>query len=160
MFAVVLGLGLVIWELQQVRVLARAQLTSDFIAMNNAVYSSVMGENAAEVVVKGCLESEKLTPSERLILDNYFLSHANLLYRMVLLTDRDGLYPSGYWQDQISILNPIVNSEYGRAWFYENITAPAWSAEFISAGHNYIVQIGPPTCETELLLSIESKTDQ
>jgi hypothetical protein len=148
--AVIAGLLLVVWELQQVRTLARAQLTSDFMAMSNAVYSTVIGESAASVIAKACLDPESLTPSEVVIMNDYYLAHVTLLARMVSLTDRDGIYATGYWQELIAYLNPVVKSAYGRSWFNGRISvSDGWQESLVEEGRNYIEQLGPPNCVSD-----------
>ena len=46
--SILIGLGLVIWELQQVKTLARAQLTSDSIAIYNDIRTAILGEQARQ----------------------------------------------------------------------------------------------------------------
>ena len=151
--AVLVGLGLVIWELQQVRTLARAQLTSDSVAINNSIYTSMFGEEAASIVAKACLHPEELTPSEAEILDNYYLANANLLARLALHSDRDGIYPEGYWQQNMFYLNPILDSHYGREWLLD--LRAGWPPGVLEAARARIEQLGPPTCESQFLERIE-----
>ena len=81
-------------------------------------------------------------------MDAYYLAQANLLARLALHTDRDGIYPTGYWQQQIYYLNPILESEYGRAWFTD--LRSSWPPGFLEAGLDRIEQMGPPTCASDL----------
>ena len=46
-FAVLVGIGLVVWELQQVRTLTRAQLTNDMFSITAGNHAAMLGENAA-----------------------------------------------------------------------------------------------------------------
>ena len=62
--AVVVGLGLVIWELQQARTLARLQLSSDAFSEALSDYRSLLGENFGETFTRACVGSE-LNNSER-----------------------------------------------------------------------------------------------
>ena len=55
--AVLIGLGFVIWELQQTRTLARAQLSSDGWAETSADKRVMLGENFADTFAKRCRES-------------------------------------------------------------------------------------------------------
>lgn len=142
--AVVVGLGLVIWELQQVKTLARAQLTSDSIAMNNDIRTAILGEQASHVIAKACLHPESLQPSETVVLHHFYLAQANLLARLAIHTDRDGVYPAGYWQEQTWYLNPILDSEYGRNWFLR--LDAGWPPGFLDEVRKLIRNLGPATC--------------
>jgi hypothetical protein len=62
--AVMLGLGLVIWELRQAHQLARAQLISDGFLAELEDTRALLGENPTEVIMKGCLTPDELTPAE------------------------------------------------------------------------------------------------
>ena len=151
--AVLFGLGLVVWELQQVRTLTRAQLTSENVAINNEIYTSMLGEHAAQVVAKACLAPEELTLTESIVLNDYYLAHANLLARLALISDRDEVYAPGYWRENFYYLNPILKSLYGRMWLLEK--TDGWPPGFVDAVRERISELGPPTCATELQERIE-----
>ena len=87
--AVIFGLALVVWELQQVKTLSRAQLSSDYIAMMNEVHGYVSGESLAKALAKACTQPAELTLEEALVVDNYYFANLNLVARLVLLSDRD-----------------------------------------------------------------------
>ena len=53
-FAIVLGLGLLIWELQQNREAIRSQLTSDGFIHVGQQHATIMGEDLALVIAKAC----------------------------------------------------------------------------------------------------------
>ncbi len=93
---VFLGLGLVIWELQQVRTLARAQLTSDNFSINFSISfassTAIMGEDAAKVLAKACLEPGALNLRETTLLGHYYEQQMSLVLLTKLLTGRDGVY--------------------------------------------------------------------
>jgi len=59
--AVLVGLGLVIWELQQNREAMQSQLTSDGWQMLTNRNASVLGESPAEALAKGCEAPSTLT---------------------------------------------------------------------------------------------------
>ena len=50
--AVVIGLALVIWELQQNREATQSQLTTEGLHMMNQFHTSVLGEHPADVLAK------------------------------------------------------------------------------------------------------------
>lgn len=65
--AVIIGLALVIWELRQTHDIARAQLISDEYLARMENERTMMGENPAPVIVKGCQTPDELTPAEQRI---------------------------------------------------------------------------------------------
>ncbi|NKC00298.1 MAG: hypothetical protein GKR90_17680 [Pseudomonadales bacterium] len=62
--AVIVGLVLVIWELQQTRELARAQLAADGWNEMMETGRSTLSETFAQVRYKSCVSPEKLTEAE------------------------------------------------------------------------------------------------
>jgi len=142
-FAVVVGLVLVIWELQQVRTLARAQLTSDFFALTSNKQVAMMGENPSATLSKACSDPENLTIDEMMILDHYYVSQMDFITRMELLTVRDGLYREGYWRELApGYLYVIFESAPGRAWFARQRSL-GWSKELLSVAQGIVQQMGP-----------------
>jgi len=119
------------------------------------VQLSILGEDPSTALAKACTEPQNLTLRETLIVNEYYMSHLNLVARMILLTDRDGLYPEGYWQDQIGFLNPIFNSAYGRVWF-AGLNPLGWPDGLFAEVDDRIRQLGPPNCKSIYDERIES----
>ena len=80
--AVIVGLGLVVWELQITRRISIDTYalisTSDETSDNSAMY----GERAAEVVAKACFEPSTLSNAELFILDRYFENRVHRVYQI------------------------------------------------------------------------------
>jgi len=108
--SIVSGVGLVMWELQQTRILHRAQLSSDYAPIANSVYATVAGENLGRALAKACQTPTELTLEEGLILQNHYESLLHLVNRIALLSDRDGVYEQGTWKRTLGYLNPIYES--------------------------------------------------
>ena len=70
--AVLAGLVLVIWELQQTRALVTTEITQNRMNELSQDSTAVYGEQAAEVLAKACRNPASLTDSEKIILDLYF----------------------------------------------------------------------------------------
>lgn len=77
--AVIIGLGLVVWELQLSRTLTRAQIGSDHFAEQLANRRALLGENPVPAIVKACVSPKELTPAERTIA----LAHIDLSYDLI-----------------------------------------------------------------------------
>jgi hypothetical protein len=145
LIAVIGGLVLVIWELRQVGTLARAQLSSDYVGEMNALHGSVSGETLAAALAKACEAPESLTLEESMVVTNYYYASLNLVARLHLLSERDGVYPTDYWREQIGFLNPIVGSSYGRAWLRQ-IEGRGFPDGLIEAGIEYMNKTEPDQC--------------
>ncbi|TDJ24596.1 MAG: hypothetical protein E2O59_12410 [Gammaproteobacteria bacterium] len=63
-FAVLLGLSLVVWELQQNRDLVRAQLANDGFLSHSDTQRTFLGESFAYTFAKACFEPEELSNAE------------------------------------------------------------------------------------------------
>ena len=66
--AVVIGTGLVIWELRQGREIAQAQLTAAAFGRLSQEIQSLLGEESMEIKAKACTSPESLTPADMAIL--------------------------------------------------------------------------------------------
>ena len=113
--AVVVGLGLVIFELRQTKELTRLQLTqasADEVAMENI---AIMGENAASVLRKACLAPETLTEDEIFVLDTFFKIK---LTRVLRYKEQDDLAEFGNpWREEGGVmLNVITSFPQGKNW--------------------------------------------
>ena len=155
--SVAVGLALIIWELQQVKTLTRAQLSSDYVTAMNEVHGSVSGENLAKALAKACTSPEDLSLEEALIVENYYYALLNLVARLALLADRDGIYAEGYWREQIGFLRPFLGSPYGRAWFLQ-LPGTGYPEEVIAAGKELMQTIEPNRCHSEYLKRIEASS--
>ncbi|NKB97366.1 MAG: hypothetical protein GKR90_02540 [Pseudomonadales bacterium] len=80
--AVLFGLALVIWELNQTRELAIAQRVHDGYSLIIEDARSKLGESFGEVFAKGCVEPSQLTDGEILQLREYFDANLYLIRRM------------------------------------------------------------------------------
>ncbi len=75
-FAVLAGLGLVVWELQQTRDLVRAQLANAGYLSGSDTQRTFMGETFASTYAKACFQPEDLTDAELMQMTRY---HEHLL---------------------------------------------------------------------------------
>ena len=151
--SVIVGVGLVIWELRQAHTLSRAQLTSDSLSSINSVYLTASGENLSAALETACLKREELTLKESIEINAYYFSLLNVTLRVYHLAERDGIYPSGYWQRALGNLLPILASEYGQIWFRERSNRD-YPQELLDAGLALMDEIDPKKC----LISYERRT--
>ena len=96
--AVLIGLGLVIYELRQAQMLTRAELAADGYGRLLDKYAFLIGESAAEAFTKNC-RGEDLSESEMTQVDA-FLRH--ILTRGQRVRDLERLVGFGYDLDSMS----------------------------------------------------------
>ena len=158
LIAVVVGLALVVWELQQVRTLTRAQLSSDFVDTLIAVNQMPVGESLSSALAKACLSPNELSLDEMIEIDRYYFAILNLVNRVYLLSDRDGIYPDQYWRSQLGFLTPIFSSPYGRIWFSDR-QSTEYGEGIVEAAREYMATIEPDACEQRYLRRIRAGDD-
>jgi hypothetical protein len=146
--AVLLGLGLVVWELQQNREATMSQLSSDHYQIAAQERAAVLGENAANALAKACFKPTELTDAELVVLDHFYNGMINRVHRMLALSRRGGFYSDDYWKDRMGNLDLLFVSKPGRA--YWTSVASVWvDPELRAAGDRYLADWSFPTCEEE-----------
>ena len=130
-FALVLGLVLVLLELQQAKSLTLAELTSEGYSEAMEISRVVLGENSAEVLAKSCFSPGELTPAEAIIVDLYFDTRLLMLDRLRTL---EGVAEFGVpWQAFVyPFIDDIFGSEHGRWWLRNNPPADAETRELVA----------------------------
>ena len=124
---VLIGIALVIWELQQTRDLARAQLTSDTFDFMMQRHSAVMGEDLADALATACASPEELTLKQKITLEQYYFSLVDQIRRNLVIEANSGITyqtkeqwaASTRWQ-----FGYILNNSYGRWWWDQLKEAP------------------------------------
>lgn len=116
--AIVLGLVLVVWELQQNREATRSQLSTEGWHMMNQFHSSMLGEAPAAVLARSCDAPEALTTADFIVLDHYFSELLNhRIIRLKHLSERgSSFFSSDYWKTA-SGWYWMFSSAAGRAWW-------------------------------------------
>ena len=96
--ALLVGLALVIWELQQGQDIAMAQLTSD--AYDQVLQQRVadLGEDPASVHAKACEDPTSLDARELYVLASAYGIEVSRVMRAYRIEERSGLY-SGLWRE-------------------------------------------------------------
>ena len=118
--AVLAGLGLVIWELQQNRSVAVGQMTSDGFAAASQHVASPQGEDSARVLAKACESPEALSADELAVLDAHYRGTILLIYRAYFIEQQTGLY-EGQWRaaGQTYFRDIMFRSDAGRQWWIQ-----------------------------------------
>ena len=111
--AIIIGLVLVIYELNQSRDLAMFQIqVDDFIAVQN-FHNSLLGENPGAAIVKAKESSQDLSAEEAFVVDNFLDSIMARLESYEFVSLFGGDYESAVLFD----LRKHFNSEYARDWW-------------------------------------------
>ena len=117
---VIVGLGMVAYELRQQHELAYAQLVSDSYNSNQSLLQSWQDEDNAAVFIKSIDSPESLTPEEQIVLQALF-SEVVAEY----VGRYDNLRRMGLFQNDPELSTSyaggvVFASAYGRAWWDEN----------------------------------------
>jgi hypothetical protein len=143
-FALIVGLGLVIWELQQTRDVVFAQLTSDGYSDVTQQQTAVMGESAADAIAKACDAPESLTTKDLVVLDAYFGELVNRMRRNISIAERAGFYSdeTQYRENWTGNLKGLFDTIPGRVWW----EASNFGQPLQQYGDRVLNELGPPDC--------------
>jgi hypothetical protein len=141
--AVLMGLGLVVWELRQTREIALAQQASDGFAVYSQRVQAVMGENAAHSLAKACDEPDSLTTEDMIILDQVYtetLNNMRGVYAVQLVSRELAIYDWEHWAVNF---RTIFATEYGRWWWKRG----GWEPEIRKAGDKFMQENAITDCK-------------
>jgi hypothetical protein len=123
--SVLIGLVLVVWELQQSRDLASAQVTADVFSSLEQERTGHYGDNFAMSLSKACFEPDQLTKAELFILDAYFSNLSSRVNRLKQEADIAGF--STDWRGISTVyIRKILSFPRGKWWLE---THPFWNDE-------------------------------
>jgi hypothetical protein len=143
--AVLVGLGLVVWELRQNRDATLSQLSNDYWHFASQERAALFGEDAAHVLAKACHAPTELTESDLIILEQYYEGFIARINRMMILRERGGFYARDQWREALFGLDILFMSEPGRA--YWKSVASTWIHEDIyRAGNEMLAGWDKPMC--------------
>ena len=138
--AVVAGLVLVIWELQQSRDLAYVQVAVDAYAIDSQEYATLLGENPSAVLSKDCLNQE-LTNEEQMVLHSYYQMLTNRAGRMRWINEA-GFTEFNWKSNARTDLAKLFDTAGGRKWWKD--VAVKWEhPELVKLGNELIGQSAP-----------------
>ncbi len=119
--ALLVGIGLVVWELQQNREAFQSQLTSDAFHNMSQRNITLLGEQPTKVLAKACDAPDSLTRAELRILKAFYMEHLNSLRRLYVIAGRGGYYDVEYWKRYPSDITVIFETEVGKS-FWRTMT--------------------------------------
>ena len=85
--AMIIGLALVVWELQQTREVAKAQLTTDIFDEGLQISSFKIGEDLPSAFAKACEDPASLTGPDFTALNGYFIAHMYAIMKLQVRND-------------------------------------------------------------------------
>jgi hypothetical protein len=116
--SIVIGLVLVIWELQQNREAVASQLTSDGFMQTAGSNQAVMGEQTANVLSKACYKPTELTAADYYVLDHYYSELIQRTFRLSTLSKRGSFYSNEYAENgNRESWGRLFESSIGRAFW-------------------------------------------
>lgn len=113
--AIVVGLVLVVLELQQNRDAVRSQLSNDAFQIYTDFGTAVLGENAAEVIAKACESPTELSAADLVILDFFYSELERRTLRLKVLEDRGGFYGDEWKTNELGNWTMLFETPVGRA---------------------------------------------
>ena len=162
--AVLIGLGLVVWELQQVKTLTRAQLSNETFAINIGYQASLLGDAPIEVLAKACMEPENLDAQDLILLGYHYDSVQRQilrLYQLDMVADLSSDLEVPGWEgagekelNSIALLLELLRTEPGKL-FYEKLDW--WPDEMKSMGERISeLRKTLPSCKEDILGQLSS----
>ena len=145
--AVVIGLILVVWELQQTRTLARAQLLHASLTDSYQYFLTRMGEESSAVHVKACLTPELMTDTEVAI---NFADNETMWLEMRRFALLESIANFGGDIDQYFVTAMRVFLGRPLGWHKYQSTGHAWPIELKRAAETVIEQGLIIACTDEL----------
>jgi len=125
--AIILGLGLVIYELRLTRQIAFTEMTQEAMTEMSMRQTAMYGEEAAETLARACLTPDELSNADKVILEAVFTSQMQFALRLKLLEDVGGF--NTVWNTQLrGIVNIITGYPQGERWM--ELGSQLWDAEF------------------------------
>ena len=148
LLSVVVGIAVVIYELQETRRLTQVQIASERLSMITQDVSAAYGENQAGVRARACFSPEDLSNEDRIILASFFMNRMNRAAGFKL--DEDIADFGGLWQQQTkSAVNDVRSYPQGAAYLR---AAGSWDSEFKDYVDEVLDSEPPYTCRTLLQL--------
>ena len=128
--AVIIGIALVIYELQLTRQIAFTEMVQEAMSEISLRETTLMGEEASATLAKACYAPESLDESEKVILDSVFSSQINFAVRIKLLED-PGSINTIWRQNTQQATDYVMGFPQGESWM--KLGKTLWDEEFNTA---------------------------
>jgi hypothetical protein len=145
---ILFGVALVVWELQQTRELAKAQLTSENLVTREQTLIAMLGENPMDVLAKTCPADDSLSFKEFRIVTLYFQSRLLETIRRIEIGKASQIYSDDDWEEVANLeFSGIFQSEYGRFWWRSVRQAYLpYQPELVSFADQLLAKKESPNC--------------
>ena len=146
--AIILGLGLVVYELRQTKVLVRTELASEYNASWDERRFTIMGEDPASVIEKACTKPDSLTIRDIVVYQDYL---SDLWGRAWRLWHLEGIAELGInWEEEARFnIRNTLGSAHGR-WYARNLARNVWGDELANIGDEFLEAGNYNDCGDEL----------
>ena len=117
--ALLAGLVLVAYELNQNRSLARMGLVNEGNVVQNQIWANLMGEFPGEVIARAIECPEEMTYADFMAMDAFLFISMNTLYRNYELAE-EGIFTTEEWRQAVeTYASWFLGNPFGRAWWTE-----------------------------------------
>lgn len=141
-FSLLLGIGLVAYELNQNQALARTELVNDGSGLENQVWANLMGENPATTIARVIQCPSSVSYADFLAVDAFLYTSLNDVYREYELS-KEGLFEQDDWQSEVeTYAHWFLANRFGRAWWEEQ-GRDFFDQRFADYVDQHLAQIGP-----------------
>jgi hypothetical protein len=115
--AIMVGLALVVIELQQNRDAVSSQLSNDGFQIYTDFGTAMLGEDAADVIAKACETPSELTTADLVILDFFYSELERRTLRLKTLEERGGFYGDEWRTNKLGNWTMLFETSVGRAYW-------------------------------------------
>ena len=117
--AILAGLVLVAVELNQNSQLARTALIAEGSALENQIWTPLIGELPGEIIAKAVECPQRLTYADFMALDGFLYTSFNDVYREYEL-HKEGLFTEEEWKAEVeAYAHWFLGNDFGRVWWEE-----------------------------------------
>jgi len=117
--ALLAGLVLVAYELNQNRALARMDLVNEGNVVQNQIWANLMGEVPGDVIARAIECPEEMTYADFMAMDAFLFTSMNTLYRNYELAE-EGIFTAEEWRQSVeTYASWFLGNPFGRAWWTE-----------------------------------------
>lgn len=147
--AVIIGIALLIYELQLVRQIAFTEMAQEAMTEISLRETTIFGENAATTLAKACLSPQELSDTDKVVLDSVFSTQLQFAIRIKLLEDT-GDNATPWRRNTQQAVDYITSFPQGESWmeFGKNF----WDSEFNQAVVNALAARSDLTCQDRMAL--------
>lgn len=138
--AIIIGLLIVIYEVNQSRTLAQSQLIDSWWSKVNDRELAVLGENPGSALVKAALSPDDLSSEDAAVLDVYYRSVVGGWLDLIRTSDVTGIdrnwHANVQWQARESF-----TTEPGRRWLKEWAARPLFGDQPLTGAYAQLVEV-------------------